>query len=559
MCNLCETPVSSKQCNICHTLLCEACVEEHLSDQSKHHNITSFETLGILQKCKKHSTKACKQLCKTCNIPICSSCVASGKHKQHENEDILNMFKTKKKLMQKDLQDLMKFMYPKYKEFATNIPVRRADVGKHSKKLKAALDKQGEALHKEIDTIIQEMKSEIDEMDIQHIAAIDRQEDAINNTISEITQVILDIQNLLDSNDVYLVSEYTSRTEEFRSLPAQFQVTLPTFTPQEINREQIYQQIGLFSKLMIIFPIKSPTDDPTIPLKMYDSPKKTPSAVYTPRVRPLRDVPKVLREINTKCGIWPHHLRSVASLSDSELWACCHNDKILSLYNLQGELLKSVQTKSAHDPFDIAVTWNRELVYIDSTGRSINLVSGLEIQPLVTLQNWIPRSVCSASSGDLLATMVNEMNEETKIVRYSDCKEKQSIQWDDHGNLLYSSGYYSKYLNENRNLDICVADWSAGAVVVVNAAGKPRFRYTGHPSTTHGPFRPTGITTDGMASILTSDCSNHCIHIVDQNGFFLQYIHDCLHWPWGLCVDSRDNLFVTECLTGKVKKIQYYN
>ena len=179
----------------------------------------SFETLGILQKCKKHSTKACKQLCKTCNIPICSSCVASGKHKQHENEDILNMFKTKKKLMQKDLQDLMKFMYPKYKEFATNIPVRRADVGKHSKKLKAALDKQGEALHKEIDTIIQEMKSEIDVMDIQHIAAIDRQEDAINNTISEITQVILDIQNLLDSNDVYLVSEYTSRTEEFRRLP----------------------------------------------------------------------------------------------------------------------------------------------------------------------------------------------------------------------------------------------------------------------------------------------------------------------------------------------------
>ncbi|XP_078331526.1 uncharacterized protein LOC144625198 [Crassostrea virginica] len=543
-CDLCETPVPPKHCDICHIHLCEACVGKHLSDESKDHYIVPFKLRGFTPECTKHSTEVCKQHCTTCNIPVCPLCVASSEHKQHKKEDILTLFETKKKLMKKDLQDLQNSIYPKYQEAATNIPVQRADVNQRSQKLTTALDKQGEAIHTEIDTIIQGMKSEIDDMEAQHIAALDRQEDTINHTIPEIKQIILDLKRLLerlqdklDTSDVCLVSEYTSRTEEFRNLPAQFQVTLPTYTPQEINRKQIHQQIGSLSELAITF---------------------------------LLDEPRILTDIETEC----RDLYSVSCLSDSELWTRGDNDNILRLYNLQGELLRSVQTKSGNPPGDIAVTLSGDLVYTDYEDSSINLVSGTQIQtefklsgkksktkiqPVITLRGWKPYNLCSTSHGDLLVIMYSDDGKQTKVVRYSGSTEKESIQWDDQGKPLYSFGPYTKYLSENRNLDICVADLLARAVVVVSSAGKLRFRYTGPPSTPRESFNPVGITTDSRANILTSDWKNHCIHIIDQDGHFLRYIHICgVLRPWGLCVDSRDNLFVAEREDCKVKKLQYY-
>nr|XP_022304524.1 E3 ubiquitin-protein ligase TRIM71-like [Crassostrea virginica] len=543
-CALCRDAVAPMYCNVCHTHLCGDCVAKHFSDKSTVHNVVPLEQfLSTLNypKCPTHSTKQCELHCEQCDIPICSSCISSGKHIGHKAVDIFEDFESKKEVLRKDLEELEKSIFPKYQESAAIIKTQKTDQHKHSQKLTAELNKQGEALHREIRTIIQRKQAEINNINAQHLAAIEKQEAVINKALHEIKQVIVHLKSLLETSDVGHVSKYKSRNGDFRKLPSKLKISLPNFQPQRINTEQLLNQFGSLSCLSI------ETEEQGYTLL-------SPGAESSPPARELLDVPRLITDIPTT-GY--RELYNVSCLSDEEIWTR-GNNKIMKLYNLKGELLKSIQTKSGDMPRDIAVTRSGGLVYADDEDRSINLVSGTQIQTLIKLRGWRPYGLCSTPSGDLLVTMTSDDYNQTKVVRYSGSTEKQSIQWDDQGKSLYSF-YGIKYLSENRNLDICVADCYARAVVVVSAAGKLRFRYTGPPSTPRESFHPYGITTDSQANILTADSLNHRIHIIDQDGLFLRFIHNFgLQAPWGLCVDSQDNLFVAERDTGKVKKIMYY-
>ncbi|XP_065926780.1 tripartite motif-containing protein 3-like [Magallana gigas] len=544
-CRLRETPGPPMYCDICHIHLCKACVGEHLSDESKDHRVVPFKKRGFAPECLKHSKKICELYCEHCNISICLECVSTGEHLGHKQVELLKSLEAKKEVLQKDLQELEKLIYPKYQEIESNFPDLKADVKENSKKLTTAIGKHGSILHREIDTAINKLKSDVGEMESKHLVALNKHENEIKCICTEITQIIGNLKKLLNSNDVSFVSSYQSRNAEFRRLPPKLTVSLPIFTPQDINREQIYQQIGSLSSL-------------SIKTEKHGYTMESPGAESSPPDKPLFDVPQIITEITTEYGEFNYNrLRNVSCLSDDEVWTA-GDDNMMKLYNLHSKLVKSIQTKSGNRPIDIAVTQSGELVYTDPSDRTVNIVKNTQIQTVIRLQGWKPLHVCVTSSGYLIV-MVTDDEKQAKVMRYSGSTEKQTIQYNDKGHPLYFSHSYPKYISENKNLDICVADSEAGAIVVVNQAGKLRFTYTGPPSTTKEPFLPIGITTDSQSRILTADIKNHRIHILDQDGQFLRYIDNChLQYPWGLCVGTRDNLFMVERDTGKVKKIQYY-
>ncbi|XP_052678839.1 uncharacterized protein LOC128159700 [Crassostrea angulata] len=544
-CHLCKTTTPPMYCDVCHIHLCKACVGEHLSSEFKDHKVVPFEMRGSTTKCQKHSSKICELHCVQCNIPICATCVSSKDHRGHEFVEVLKLIENKKEAIRRDLTEFELSIYPKYKKIASYILAQKDNINTNSKKLTTALGKQEEDLRKEIDSIVKKLKSALDKIDSRYLAVLNRQEDEIAQTISKITQNITDLNTLLNSNDAIHVFAYKSKNAEFRRLPPKLKISLPSLTSQKINKEQLYQLFGSLSAFCITSDDNGYTTD-------------SPDAETFHSEKSLLDEPRIITEIKTEYGD-NSELHSVSCLSDDYIWTC-GIEKIMRLVSLQEKLVKEIETNSRTRPGDIAVS-NGYLVYTDYNERAVNILKNKKLNRVARLQGWRPRSVCISSTGDFLVVMDSDDYQQVKIVRYSssDFKEKQCIQSNDNGERLYSPGDFSKYISENKNLDICVADYRAGAVVVVNQAGKLRFTYTGPSSTTKESFCPVGITTDSQSRILTADFWNNRIHIFEKDGQFLQYIDDCdIQRPWGLCVDTRDNLFVAECKTCKVKKIQYY-
>ncbi|XP_052678943.1 tripartite motif-containing protein 3-like [Crassostrea angulata] len=542
LCSLCDTHGPPMYCDICHIHLCKACVGEHLSDESKEHKVVSFKKRGSTTRCPKHSSKQCELYCQNCDIPICAACASSEEHQGHKFIEILKSIAYKKEGIKRDLQELEKFIFPKYQEIASNISAQKADLNENSQELSSAIDEHGEDLHREIDTIIQKLKLDLKETDSKSLTVLNKKEDEITHTVSEITHCISELNKLMNSNDVSQLSAYKSRNTEFRRLPPKLTVSLPSFTPSEINKEQLIQQFGSLSASSV----KSDEHGYTLDF---------PGDESTSFDKTLIDAPKVITDINTEYTV--RTLRSVSCRSDEEIWTC-GEDKIMRLYSLKGDLLKSVKTRSGDNPYDIAVNRNGDLVYTDYKDSTVNIMKNKQIETVIRLKGWSPCNICITSSGSLLIVLISDDVKQTKVVRYSGSIRKQIIQYNSKGKPLYSSDLYTKYITENGNLDICVSDHGAQAVVVVNQGGNFRFTYTGPPSTTDEPFNPVGIATDRQSRILTADPNNNRIHILDQDGKLLRYIDSChLRGPWGLCVDSQDDLIVAELPTSKVKKILY--
>ncbi|XP_048772098.2 pyrin-like [Ostrea edulis] len=540
LCDLCETVPLQSHCELCNINLCVNCVGKHLSDASKRHNVVPQlrrKATPNYPKCPKHAKKHCELHCEECNIPICIICVSSSKHKGHDISDIMGKLSAKTESLQKDLEELEMRIYPRYEEMASEVKTEKVELETKYGELTTAADQQGELLQREITAIVNRRKSDIQEMKNIQLSILNKNTDEITQKMSELKQIISDLKSTLKSNDVSLTSSYKSRNSEFRTLPPRVQVTVPSFSPQKINKVQLNEMFGPLSPLSIN--------------TEHGDTMKSAEAVSSPPVKPLLDDPCLTAAIDTGYD----RLYSVSCLSEDQVWTRGNNE-IMKLLNLQSKLLTSIQTESGNEPWDIAVTRDGDLVYTDPSIKTVNLVKHKQIQTVITLQGWIPRYICSTASDGFLLTMISDDEKQSKVVRYSGSTVTQTFQFDDQGRPLYSSGC-NKYISENRNLDICVADCGAKTVVVVNQSGKLRFKYTGHPSNTKKSFDPVGITTDSQSHILTADCYNHRIHILDQDGQFLRYIHCDLDWPCGLCVDIRDNLFVAELHTDKVKKIQY--
>ncbi|XP_061168332.1 uncharacterized protein LOC133177279 [Saccostrea echinata] len=489
--------------------------------------------------------------CNQCDIPVCNICIASDQHLTHKFLKILQILDEKKnKIIQKQIE-LKETVYPTYQDIASDVQNTMSQLEKEYGDLSSDIIKHGEDWHREIDKLVKKLKSEVDEMKNTQLQTLQKHLDEIKQAISNMEDEINSVNVFKDPNDLSKLFSVKFNEDKYKKLPKKFVLSKPKFMPGKIQREELSILFGTFA-----------TSSLTSVKHGYSmkKPQKSPEAGSSPPVKQLLDEPGTVTTIDTGYAV----LFNVACVSDKEIWTS--GGEIMKLFSInQGSLVKSITTKSGNTPIDITVTKSGDLVYSDycRSDRTVNILKNEEKEEVIRLQqNWRSDSICSTSSGDLLVVMRSDDDKQTKVVRHSGSTEKQTIQFDDEGKPLYSLGFciFYKYITENKNLDICVADSGARAVVVVNQAGKLGFRYTGHtPAPKNQPFDPVEITTDSQCHILVADIYNDCVHIIDRDGQFLRYIQCGVAQPKALSTDTNDNLFVSQYVNTQVKKSNICN
>ncbi|XP_062571120.1 tripartite motif-containing protein 2-like [Saccostrea cucullata] len=541
-CDLCDTDIATKYCDFCHVNLCISCIGKHISDDYDKHKVVPFQkrkSTLIYPKCTTHQTKKCKFHCKDCNISVCSICTAmSDTHKGHNFSALLDIYNEKRKVIAKDTEELKNILSPTYDEIKSDLENQIANLDGEYEKLIKAMLKQGEEWHRQIKIFMDKIKAEIEDIKLKHMSILKEHLDEIKSIQNLIEETQIKLSEIEESTEVSKTTEYSSKNKEFCKLPPKVQVSLPLFIPNTIDIEQLYKLIGS------LLPLSSTKDENGYRLKEAGTLSKE-----------LMKVPELISMVKTGY----QQFRNVTCNSEEEIWTNARDTSNMKCFNIQGSIIKTIKTISNEWPNDITINKDGNLVYCDWKTKTVNEVKYGQSNELIRLKGWTPLNLCVSSSGDILVVMFNDDETESKVVRYSGSTEKQTIQFENESKPLYSGKNRIKYITENRNLDICLSDWEACAVVVVSDTGNLRFRYTGHPSSSKNkPFRPYGIATDSQSHILTADFDNHCIHVLDEDGKFINYIDNAeLENPYGICVDKNDYLFVAEYHTGNVKKIKY--
>ncbi|XP_061186841.1 uncharacterized protein LOC133194964 [Saccostrea echinata] len=551
-CNICETSIVQMHCDTCFVNLCKVCVGEHFSnDLYKAHRIVDIKDRNstlIFPQCATHSKNICESFCEDCNIPLCIKCVISNDtHKEHNLSIMSDMFDYKKQVIQKDFKELQELIVPTYQDIASDLQFRISQLESIYEYTTTVITKHGEEWHREIEKCVNNLKASVNKMKTSHIKALKEQQDDILKKVETIHEAVQLCENLADANDVSLTLSYTSLNEQFKRLPRKLVGSFPVFTPLQVQ-DAICKFRDLFGNL---------TNLSFIYEKYGYSIKGAPKSqeIGSSQVKQhLYEPKRVCFSSRETRQLWNEATSSVfTSINSGEEILETRNNDIKLFNSNQTSLVKSLTDGLPRNSLtDIAVTGCGDLAYISYDDGTLKILQNNKTENVVRLENWRPHSICCTSSDDLLVIMDSDDRKQTKLVRYSGCTAKNTIQYNGEYNPLYSSGK-CKYISENRNLDICVADCGAGAVVVVNQAGKLRFRYTGHiPAPKNKPYRPKGITSDSQSYILTSDYNNDCIHITDQDGQCLRYIIDNIYiihcqiscHPGGLRTDTNDNLYV---------------
>lgn len=162
---------------------------------------------------------------------------------------------------------------------------------------------------------------------------------------------------MLVSNDSKLILGYSSRNDEFRSVPLKLIVTLPCFSANQIKIDELYEQFGSLSAYPIV-------------TEKHNNGTESDEDISLSIEKVFLDEPRIITDIN----LIYRNAYNVSCKNDEEIWTSNSSSNSIELYNLEGEKLRSTQNKFGFMLRDIAVDSSGNLLYAVERNKCVNIV-----------------------------------------------------------------------------------------------------------------------------------------------------------------------------------------
>lgn len=117
--------------------------------------------------------------------------------------------------------------------------------------LTTTISKHGEQWHKEIDIVINRVKSEINEIKVNHREILQKHSDVVKQIPSLMKHSLRALNEIEQSTKLSLTIRYSSKIREFSKLIPKVMVTMPTFTQKLIDHKKLYSLFRQITSLSI--------------------------------------------------------------------------------------------------------------------------------------------------------------------------------------------------------------------------------------------------------------------------------------------------------------------
>ena len=565
-CNICEAAVAKFNCNTCGDALCATCKGYHLKSKgTKHHKVVPYaEKLnpkylsGLL--CPKHQTHGPKFWCNTCDLPICDSCITSNEHQGHQYSDITTTLSERRDAMLAEMKTLrdqtvgeLEAVLTQAKEMTAKYQNNVDDIGKE-------LIARAKEMHKQVDIILESSQKTLQKIKESGLAKLQQQEKFLEDKLCQMKEAVEKYENQLRDADPYAVLQFKphpGQSKDTTKPPALETQSPPVFSKGQIDINAVEKMFGQLSVQSIPGAeiAKKPSAGQSSPQLARSSQSSeaevSPSGAHSAdsgTKRSLIPNPSVQYEFDVS-----HYDPQIACVESGQTWVRTKIKK-LQLVDREGSVRDTINID-----FDIngmAVTFEGELLLSDVSKKCIKSVSKQKEMSILFKTRSSPYNLCCLHNGDIVVAFPSD----SKVVIFSRTGEiRQTL---DHIKIRVPMSVSVNKVNK----DIYICDhensWkdSAGKVIAIGADYKHRYEYTGQGDS---KFTPLEMCTDQMGHVLIIDYINNRVHILDQEGRFIQPIltsKQGLHQPTTIDVDREGYMWVggkTEFRKDHVKVVRY--